>query len=80
YWSFDADGRRRLDPSLVELLRLPTLTCRIKTGGSSWTASQYKSLREAHKAKGFHPDSPDVAISLGYPLLTPNDQSRFEGG
>ncbi|KAJ6451087.1 hypothetical protein C8R47DRAFT_1229958 [Mycena vitilis] len=61
YWSFDADGRRRLDANSVDLLRLPALTCRINTGGSSWTARQYKSLQEAHKAKGFHPDGADVA-------------------
>ncbi|KAJ7613604.1 hypothetical protein DFH06DRAFT_143916 [Mycena polygramma] len=76
-WSFDRDGGRRLNDSSVELLRLPRLTYRIHGAGRSWTASQYQSLTEAHKAKGFDLDSPDVAISLGYPLMTPNDESRF---
>ncbi|KAJ7652362.1 hypothetical protein DFH06DRAFT_1418723 [Mycena polygramma] len=77
YWSFDLDGGRRLDDSSVELLRLPRVSSWIWTGGSSWTASQYRALGEVHRAKGFDPDSSDVAISLGYPLLTPNDKSRF---
>ncbi|KAJ6452337.1 hypothetical protein C8R47DRAFT_288880 [Mycena vitilis] len=77
YWSFDLDGGRRLDDSAAELLRLPRVSSWIWTGGSSWTASQYRAIREVHKAKGFDPDSSDVAISLGYPLLTPHDKSRF---
>ncbi|KAJ7613610.1 hypothetical protein DFH06DRAFT_144167 [Mycena polygramma] len=78
YWAVDPDGVRKLNASSVERLRLPRLICRTVTLGDSWTAAHYQALREVHKAKGFDPDSPDVAISLGYPLLTPNDPSRLE--
>ncbi|KAJ7669903.1 hypothetical protein DFH06DRAFT_158134 [Mycena polygramma] len=78
YWSVDPDGVRKLDASSVEQLRLPRLTCRTMTFGDSWTTAHYQALREVHKAKGFDPDTPDVATFLGYPLLTPNDQSRLE--
>jgi hypothetical protein len=36
--------------------------------GKSWDASVYTGLRQFHQAKGFDPDSQDVARHLGQPL------------
>ncbi|KAJ7928258.1 hypothetical protein B0H13DRAFT_2549772 [Mycena leptocephala] len=35
----------------------------------SWDADVYAALRQFHRAKGFDPDSQDVAQDLGYPLF-----------
>ncbi|KAJ7824207.1 hypothetical protein B0H13DRAFT_339507 [Mycena leptocephala] len=78
YWSFDPSGGERLDSNSIDQVPLPRIICRIKTCGSSWTSSHYKCLRDIHKAKGFDPDGPDAAISLGYPLVTPYDESQIK--
>jgi hypothetical protein len=36
---------------------------------NSWDADVYAALRQFHRAKGFDPDSQDVAQHLGYPLF-----------
>jgi hypothetical protein len=36
--------------------------------GMSWDASIYTGLRQFHRAKGFDPDSQDVARHLGKPI------------
>ncbi|KAJ7875448.1 hypothetical protein B0H13DRAFT_2056604 [Mycena leptocephala] len=78
YWSFDAFGRERLDSNWADEV-LPQVVWETASCGPSWTSSQYQCLREVHKARGFDPDGPDVAISMGYPLLTPyNNESYFE--
>ncbi|KAJ7205504.1 hypothetical protein GGX14DRAFT_397649 [Mycena pura] len=45
----------------------------------SWYCSAYDGLREFHQAKGFDPDSQDVAQHPGYPLyeVTPGIDARF---
>ncbi|KAJ7755486.1 hypothetical protein B0H16DRAFT_715739 [Mycena metata] len=40
----------------------------------SWDASVYAGLRKFHRAKGFDPDSQDVARHLGYPLYQVSPQ------
>ncbi|KAJ7821418.1 hypothetical protein B0H13DRAFT_1660301, partial [Mycena leptocephala] len=35
----------------------------------SWDADVYAALRQFHRAKGFDPDSQDVARHLGYPFI-----------
>ncbi|KAJ7602277.1 hypothetical protein B0H17DRAFT_1122512, partial [Mycena rosella] len=37
--------------------------------GWSWENSVYNGIRQFHQAKGFDPDSLDVARELGYPLM-----------
>ncbi|KAJ7677778.1 hypothetical protein DFH06DRAFT_1167145 [Mycena polygramma] len=69
YWSFNPSGGWKLPNTVVQQLALPQLTCRTVTYGPSWTSSQYGCLREVHAAKGFDPDGPDAAKSLGYPFL-----------
>ncbi|KAJ7677773.1 hypothetical protein DFH06DRAFT_1167134 [Mycena polygramma] len=78
YWSFNPSGGWRLPNSVVEQLALPELTCRTVTYGPSWTSSQYHCLREVHEAKGFDPDGPDAAKSLGYPLLILQADPHFQ--
>ncbi|KAJ6505648.1 hypothetical protein C8R47DRAFT_967659, partial [Mycena vitilis] len=78
YWSFDPSGEEKLDADSLEQLDLPDVICETMDSGSSWTSSHYRGMREVHRAKGFDPDGPDLAIAWGYPLMAFED-SRLEG-
>ncbi|KAJ6483303.1 hypothetical protein C8R45DRAFT_300503 [Mycena sanguinolenta] len=68
YWSLDPSG---VDPlSTVEARRLgfPCIEFEISVCKRSWDANVYAGLRRFYRAKGFDPDSQDVARHLGYPL------------
>jgi hypothetical protein len=49
-------------------LGFPSLSLSTKIWGFSWDESVYAGLRQFHEAKGFDPDSQDVARHLGQPL------------
>ncbi|KAJ6522065.1 hypothetical protein B0H19DRAFT_1386734 [Mycena capillaripes] len=68
YWSRDPLGVERLTAEKATELGFPSL--RLNTTGvtRSWDANVYAGLRQFHKAKGFDPDSQDVARYLGEPL------------
>ncbi|KAF8158677.1 hypothetical protein K438DRAFT_1860956, partial [Mycena galopus ATCC 62051] len=73
YWSHDPSGTPRL--SLAESINcgfpVPQLKLRVSICSLKWTqypSQPYLALRRFHLAKGFDPDSQDVAIHLGYPL------------
>ncbi|KAJ6522066.1 hypothetical protein B0H19DRAFT_1386735 [Mycena capillaripes] len=68
YWSLDPLGIERLTAEEATELGFPSLRLDTRLGVNSWDASVYDGLRRLHKAKGFDPDSQDVARSLGYPL------------
>ncbi|KAJ7622534.1 hypothetical protein FB45DRAFT_1032196 [Roridomyces roridus] len=61
-----------------EALRLgfPSIEMEIDVEGCSWDSSVYEGLRKFHKAKGFDPDSQEVAIHVGDPLYEPCLESR----
>jgi hypothetical protein len=46
-------------------LGFPSISLSIGVIGDSWDASVYTGLRQFHQAKGFDPDSQDVARHLG---------------
>jgi hypothetical protein len=50
------------------LLGLPSIQFIKEIEGSSWDASVYAGLHQFHQAKGFNPESQEVALHLGYPL------------
>ncbi|KAJ7168885.1 hypothetical protein C8R46DRAFT_241650 [Mycena filopes] len=68
YWSLDPLGHECL--TVEEALRLgfPSLWRTTEVYSYSWDTSIYAGLRRFHQAKGFDPDSQDVAQHLGYPL------------
>jgi hypothetical protein len=92
YWSLDPLGAERLRPEEATELGFPSIDLSTHIGTASWDAEVYAALRQFHRAKGFDPDSQDVARHLGYPLYllpsavdplfahgksSPNDSFRF---
>ncbi|KAK6996408.1 hypothetical protein R3P38DRAFT_2444085, partial [Favolaschia claudopus] len=68
YWSFDPSGIERLTAEQAFELGFPTLCFATQVHWRSYDDSVYAGLREFHQAKGFDPDSQDVARHLGHTL------------
>ncbi|KAJ6555810.1 hypothetical protein B0H19DRAFT_136683 [Mycena capillaripes] len=68
YWSLDPFGVERLTAEEATELGFPSFRLNTNIFARSWDASVYAGLRQFHKAKGFDPDSQDVARYLGEPL------------
>ncbi|KAJ7719578.1 hypothetical protein B0H16DRAFT_1700198 [Mycena metata] len=68
YWSLDPSGADRLSSEEATQLGFPSFQLTSKFEGLSWDTSVYAGLRQFHQAKGFDPDSQDVARDTGYPL------------
>lgn len=68
YWSLDPSGIERL--SRPEAARLGFPSPQLNTGiwTKSWDGSLYAGLSQLHRAKGFDPDTQDIAWHLGCPL------------
>ncbi|KAJ7928262.1 hypothetical protein B0H13DRAFT_1007651 [Mycena leptocephala] len=69
YWSLDPSGAERLSPEEAAELGFPSIKLDIYVLVLCWNADVYTALRQFHQAKGFDPDSQDVARHLGYPLF-----------
>ncbi|KAJ6522046.1 hypothetical protein B0H19DRAFT_900630, partial [Mycena capillaripes] len=65
YWSLDPVGVDRLTAEEATELGFPSIRLNSTIDGVSWDATVYAGLRRFHKAKGFNPDSQDVARYLG---------------
>ncbi|KAJ6450944.1 hypothetical protein C8R47DRAFT_311804 [Mycena vitilis] len=72
YWSFDPSGAQRLSMEEAIGLGFPTLQFGTNIWGYHWDDSVYAGVRKFHQAKGFDPDSQDIARHLGYPLHQPS--------
>ncbi|KAJ7635436.1 hypothetical protein B0H17DRAFT_1217279 [Mycena rosella] len=68
YWSLDPSGTKHLTMEEAEKLGFPIFTIEVKVAGWSWDESVYNGIRQFHQAKGFGPDSQDVAHKLGHKL------------
>ncbi|KAJ6459477.1 hypothetical protein C8R47DRAFT_1226614 [Mycena vitilis] len=68
YWSLDPSGVERLSTEDATKLGFPSIELLTRVWVRSWDASIYRGLRQFHQAKGFDPDSQDVARHLGHPL------------
>lgn len=68
YWSLDPSGVERLTAEEATDLGFPSLEFYTTVSVRSWDASVYAGIREFHQAKGFDPESQDVARYMGYPL------------
>jgi hypothetical protein len=69
YWSLDPSGVERLSMEDATALGFPSISLSTEIMGRSWDDSVYAGLRQFHQAKGFDPDSLDVARHLGYPIF-----------
>ncbi|KAJ7035443.1 hypothetical protein C8F04DRAFT_530346 [Mycena alexandri] len=68
YWSLDPSGLDRLTAEETTQLGFPSLRLTTQVHGYFWDTSVYAGLRQFHQAKGFDPESQDVARHMGYPL------------
>jgi hypothetical protein len=68
YWSLDPSGVERLSSEEATELGFPYIELITSIVADSWDADVYAGLRQFHQAKGFDPESQDVAKHLGYPL------------
>ncbi|KAJ7057437.1 hypothetical protein C8F01DRAFT_332231 [Mycena amicta] len=69
YWSLDPMGRTHLSTEEARAHGFPDLLISRYTDEFRWDASVYEEFRALHIAKGFDPDSQDIARHLGYPLF-----------
>ncbi|KAJ7737816.1 hypothetical protein DFH07DRAFT_927516 [Mycena maculata] len=65
YWWLDPSGAESLSPDEATVLGFPSTRPTTQVYTQCWDAS---GLRRFHQAKGFDPDSQDVARNLGHPL------------
>ncbi|KAJ7616634.1 hypothetical protein FB45DRAFT_1008066 [Roridomyces roridus] len=73
YWSLDPLGAHRLSTDEAHRLGFPEITlCRPWSRSSRWSVEVYEGLRKFHEAKGFDPDTQDLARQLGRPLYVPS--------
>ncbi|KAJ7711175.1 hypothetical protein B0H16DRAFT_1900719 [Mycena metata] len=68
YWSLDPSGVERLSTEEATQLGFPSFQLTTRICGKFWDTSVYAGLCQFHQAKGFDPDSQDVARHLGKPL------------
>ncbi|KAJ7509617.1 hypothetical protein B0H11DRAFT_1253501 [Mycena galericulata] len=68
YWSLDASGIQKLSVEEAVSLGFPALVLQVGIFSTKWGEYEYGALRQFYQAKGFDPDSQDVARHLGYPL------------
>ncbi|KAJ7679342.1 hypothetical protein DFH06DRAFT_1465460 [Mycena polygramma] len=68
YWSLDPSGTERLSMEEAAHLGFPTAHLSMQIEASSWDTGVYAGLRQFHRAKGFDPETQDVAQHLGQPL------------
>ncbi|KAF7326783.1 hypothetical protein MVEN_02597500 [Mycena venus] len=69
YWSLDPSGSERLTTEQAARLVFPSMEFTTNVWGLSWDADVYAGLRQFHQAKGFDPDSQDVARHFECPLF-----------
>ncbi|KAJ7794841.1 hypothetical protein B0H14DRAFT_2468587, partial [Mycena olivaceomarginata] len=68
YWSLHPSGVERLSWEDAASLGFPRIGFLEYARGWSWDARVYEGLRQFHQAKGFDPDSQELALHLGEPL------------
>jgi hypothetical protein len=68
YWSLDPTGFERLTTEEALGSGFPSMELTTEVKGWSWDGSVYAGLRQFHRAKGFDPDSQDVARHFEEPL------------
>ncbi|KAJ7844612.1 hypothetical protein B0H14DRAFT_2585128 [Mycena olivaceomarginata] len=68
FWSLNPSGSDPLSTEDATILGFPMIHLKTRVRGLSWGQSVYDGLRQIHRAKGFDPESQEVAIHLNYPL------------
>ncbi|KAJ7315710.1 hypothetical protein DFH08DRAFT_1039399 [Mycena albidolilacea] len=68
YRSLNPSGLDRLTLEEATRFGFPTFQCIAQVVGHSWDTSVYEGLRKFHQAKGFDPDTQDLAWDMHCPL------------
>jgi hypothetical protein len=68
FWSFSPDRKERLTESKAEELGVPKVLLQTLVYGQSWSKQQYNLIHEVQLAKGFNPETSELAKYLDYPL------------
>ncbi|KAF7349762.1 hypothetical protein MSAN_01703400 [Mycena sanguinolenta] len=68
YWSLYPSGSEPLSVEEASRLGFPPIQLTTRIGVKCWDETVYTGVRKFHAAKGFDPDSQDVARELGYLL------------
>ncbi|KAJ7340597.1 hypothetical protein DFH08DRAFT_811810 [Mycena albidolilacea] len=76
YWSLHPSGIERLSWEDAARLGFPRIGILEYAQGHSWDSSVYEGLRQFHQAKGFDPDSQELALHLGQPLYELSSQTN----
>ncbi|KAJ7795749.1 hypothetical protein B0H14DRAFT_2391341, partial [Mycena olivaceomarginata] len=76
YWSLDSSGVQRLSWEDAASLGFPCIGILEYAQGYSWDSGVYEGLRQFHQAKGFDPDSQELALHLGEPLYELSSQTN----
>jgi hypothetical protein len=76
YWSLHPSGVERLSWEDAASLGFPRIEILESAVGWSWNARVYEGLRQFHQAKGFDPDSQELALHLGEPLYELSSQTN----
>jgi hypothetical protein len=64
----DPSGAERLTTDEATALGFPSIRFHTEIIGYTWDSSVYAGIRRFHQAKGFDPESQDLARYLGEPL------------
>ncbi|KAJ7745576.1 hypothetical protein DFH07DRAFT_700842, partial [Mycena maculata] len=72
FWSLDPLANQRLTIEDAECIGFPSVSFKMVYSGNSWNAEVYVACHQLALAKGFDPDSEDLARHLGYPLFEPS--------
>ncbi|KAJ7795772.1 hypothetical protein B0H14DRAFT_2532156 [Mycena olivaceomarginata] len=76
YWSLHPSGVERLSWEDAASLGFPRIGILEYAVGYSWDSSVYEGLRQFHQAKGFDPDSQELALHLREPLYELSSQAN----
>ncbi|KAJ6577000.1 hypothetical protein DFH09DRAFT_1450618 [Mycena vulgaris] len=69
YWALDPSGVERLSTEDAQNIGFPAIQLTTNISGIYYDATVYSGIREFHQAKGFDPDSQDIARNLDDPLF-----------
>ncbi|KAF7299895.1 hypothetical protein HMN09_00997100 [Mycena chlorophos] len=69
YWALDRYGNQPLDATAAHAFGLPDLLIEAIVTVVHYPQTYYEEIKSVHKARGFDPQSADIALSLGYPAF-----------
>ncbi|KAJ7340628.1 hypothetical protein DFH08DRAFT_811841 [Mycena albidolilacea] len=76
YWSLHPLGVEQLSWEDAATLSFPHIGILEYVNGRSWDVCMYEGLHQFHQAKGFDPDSQELALQLGEPLYELSSQTN----